>query len=179
MSITWEISDFDVDAEGFYGQKVKLQTVLALISAKTDQDAYNAYRKLDGVVCMNDVTYESALQVTKIILAILPSCSEFSRKWCLELLVDISSGTGLVTTQPDYKKMCINEMKLSFWYFVNGLQFGRLEDLTLYVDLLGAIGECHKDLRNTVIFYLEKALTRSMDNSEMIKNTLEDLRQVN
>ena len=172
----WEASTSDWNYEGIDGKEVTPDQVLSLISSKTEEEANTKYWKLDGVVCANGVAYGASLSVVKLILAMLPTCSNAAKRSCLELLGQISVCEAHVNS-PEVVSACLKELKLSSWLFLHGLQFDTPENAWLYVDLIGVLGEKYSDFRPKAKFYLNQVLNRKLpvDDFEMVQNTLKEL----
>ena len=173
----WEVSLLDWNSKGVDGSSVDPEQVISLLNASTEEEATTAYWKLDGVICKNGIAYGAALNVVQTILGNLPNCSSHSKLRCLELLGQVSVCEP-DSEYPDIVSECLEEMKQYSWSLLHGLQFDLPENVWLYVDLVGVLGERFVDFKGKAISYLECVLSRGLpdDDTEMIRNTLKELK---
>jgi len=172
----WEVSILDWDKKGADNLVVTPDQVLELIESTDEEQATKAYWKLDGSVCSNGLAYGASLNAVNLILVMLPNCSAVAKRRCLELLGQISVCEPDVSS-PSVVQECLEELRLSSWYFLHGLQFDIPENAWLYVDLVGVLGEKFSGFKPRAKSYLECVLKRNLpaNDIEMIQNTLADL----
>lgn len=165
--IPWEAELSDWTSVEREGVKATIKDVLRLISAPTEDQAYESFQRIWSAICHNKVVYEDAQPVTRIVLSVLPHCSIHAREWCLELLSDIATGTPHASA-PDVVRRCLEEMRHSTWYFVYGLQFDTTQIVLLYIDIVGTLGLNFPDFRPKAVAYLQKVLTRELSSRDLI-----------
>lgn len=147
----------------------------SLRTASSQLKSEQAYWKIDNTVIVQGALFEAALPVVSCLLEALLRCTDVSRPYILELLVQIGSG------EPSMKEMeagnteldmlCRRELCLGVSLYFDLLENGTDEERIHCVDLLGICSDFESSLKNRFLWYLNVLLT-SGDISDGLRELL-------
>lgn len=174
---TWEMDILDWNQTVSDSQStIKLEYLSRLLSAESEDEARDAYFLISEPVGENGRIYPCAIPVLKTVLAGLPYCP-LPAKWeCLQLVSTIVSSEG-ATGYEHLQDECAIHVRDMLWYFLSSLQFDVVENVSVYVDILGILALRFPDLKATIITYIKLAMTREVSSVDlaMFGNTVQEL----
>lgn len=149
-----------------------------LASADTSESAWDAYWQVDGHVVEQGTVRESALPSIRVALIALQACTDTARPILLELLVQLSAGSGNLDGDT-VVKACRQELLQSASMFFHLLEFGTQEEKMYAVDLLGLCAIADGGITPRVLWHLQQSLDVERDDiaRTFIANTIDDVQQ--
>jgi hypothetical protein len=127
----------------------------ALAAASTPEEARRNYWRIDTTVVVDGAVYQAALATAACVLQALPQCTDISRRYALDLLVEIGGGvraqSEVAAGEANLVQRCLEEVVRGFPMYVDILERPRHPDERVAcVDLVGLSCRAEMKLRNVV-----------------------------
>ncbi len=181
--MNWEINRHNWSLLRAEGGAIGVPTAIcALEKATTEDEALNAYWRIDSTVVVQGAVHQAALATVSCLLQALPCCTDIARPHILELLVQIGSGTPapseLEADEADLIGQCLHELVLGFPLYVSILErSSHPDEQALCIDLLGLSCRANGKLRERAQWYFQSLLSEgaNMSLQRLIYSWLEEI----
>lgn len=178
----WETERYDWSKLRSMGSASSVpQAIVKLQNAASEQEAQDAYWRIDNTVVVQGSLYEAALPAAACAVSALPRCSTPARPWLLELLVQLSTG------QPDpieiqagnekLQELCIQAISRGIGMYFDLLENGAEDEREYCVDLLGICAQQDPSLNPRARWYMERLLLEQISSGlrKLTKHWLNEL----
>ncbi|WP_437290964.1 hypothetical protein [Sorangium sp. So ce406] len=153
-----------------------------LESASREDEASNAYWKIDNCVVLQGHVHQAALATVSCLLVTLLRCTDVARRHVLELLVQIGSGepapSELALGESDVVDRCLAEIARGVPIYVDILERSRdAHERNSCIDLLGLSCAADSGLRDRVRWYMRTILSEPVNDGtrKLVASWLEEI----
>ncbi|MCG8418009.1 MAG: hypothetical protein MJE77_08720 [Proteobacteria bacterium] len=156
------------------------QAIADLLSAKTVEQAEEAYWRIDNTVVVQGKLFEAAVPTLRLVLTSIHQCAAVARPLALELLVQLASGSNEPADDGTLARQCRRELVYELSYVFSLVEHGALEERMHCVDLLGLCVHADRTLLPRVRWYFEELVRQKCPEQlgKLIRSTLEDLTSI-
>ena len=158
--------------------------IIELASSSNEEDAQNAYWKIDNNAVKNEMVYQAALPTIYCILSVLPKSTSYGRAQIFNLLYSL--GAGYVDLEDAYLEdlellfyaQCRLAIKCGVSQYFYFLENGTTDEKRYLADLLELCSRDDDEIKDRTIWFLERLMSIEKEPKllKAYKTNLDDLR---